>query len=194
MYSYARLSFILHFTHRKFKPPLLKACILCSVKIESSARRIRHRMNFDINKMNILRLIAFIPAFFMTLIVGNLLVNSIFYLVNLISSLNSSPLSFLWEDFLKSAIVSYFSIYIGLLVYPFKNRLIPLILFSLFYLLIFVFLLYFYETYLELIPEETSNITLVNQISIIVGVLVGVGGYWSTYIKGDLQLTDHFKN
>jgi len=138
--------------------------------------------------MKILRLIAFIPAFFLTLIVGNLLVDLFFYLINLFSSIDSSPLSFLWDDFLKSAIVSYSGIYVGLLVYPFKNRLIPLIIFSLFYLLIFVFLFYFYNNYWELISEETSNLTIVNQISITIGILVGVGGFWYSFIKGDVEL------
>lgn len=137
--------------------------------------------------MKTLRLIVFIPAFILTLIIGNLLIELFYYLINLFYSIDSSPLSFLWDDFLKSAIVSYGGIYVGLLVYPFKNRIVPLIIFSLFYLIIFVFLFYFYNTYLELISKETVNLTIVNQISIIIGVLLGVGGFWYSYIKDDFD-------
>lgn len=135
--------------------------------------------------MKILRLIAFIPAFILTLVVCNTLITLLLYLINFFIQY-PSPLSFLWDNFLKSAFVSYFGIFIGVLVYPLKNQLIPLIIFSLFYVFILIFLFLFYDKYWELISEEVSNFTIVNQISTILGVLVGVGGVWYSYIKRDI--------
>jgi hypothetical protein len=137
--------------------------------------------------MTILRLIFFIPAFLLTLIAGNYLIDIVFYLLNFVISIETSPLSFIWDDFLKSTIVSCTGVYIGLLVFPLKNKFLPLIIFSLFYLLSLVFLFSSFESYGHFSSEKTTIITSVRQISITVGIVIGVGIIWYQYLNGEMK-------
>ncbi len=141
--------------------------------------------------MKALRLVLFIPAFFLTLIIGNLLFDLFIYIVNFFKSIEDSQLSFIWEYFLKSLLLTYSGISIGLLVYPLKNKLIPLILFNLFYVVLFIIIFYVYNEYWnEFIRLEGSRKIFASQISLAVGNIVGIGGIWYNYRKGEFDYID----
>jgi hypothetical protein len=134
--------------------------------------------------MKALRLLFFIPAFFLTLIIGNLLFDFFVYVVSLFRSTEDSQLSFIWDYFLKSFLLSTGGIIAGLYVYPFKNKLLPLILFSLFYIvsLILIFSV-FKNNWNEFIELEGSHKVFVSQISLAIGVSIGVGVMWYNFLK-----------
>ncbi len=134
--------------------------------------------------MKALRLVFFIPAFFLTLILGNILFDFFVYLVSFFRSIEDSPLSFIWDYFLKSFLLSSGGIIAGLYVYPFKNKLLPLILFSLFYIVSFILIFsVFKNNWNKFIELEGSHKIFVSQISIAIGVSVGVGTTWYNCLK-----------
>jgi hypothetical protein len=137
--------------------------------------------------MKILRLGLFIPSFFLALILGNVVLDLFFNLISFFNATDSEPLSFIWKDFLKSLFLSFIAISVGLMVYPFKNKLWPLIIFSLIYILIFIIVFDFYSTNMKFILNQTGDITIVNQISIVLGIIIGISYYWYLYFKGEVD-------
>ena len=126
--------------------------------------------------MKALRLVLFIPAFFLTRRIGSLLYDLFIYVVNLFRSIEDSQLSFIWDYFIKSLLLSTSGITVGLLVYPFKNKLFPLILFSLFYIVSFILIFYVFNEYWnKFIELGGSRKVFVSQISIAIGVFIGIG-------------------
>jgi hypothetical protein len=141
--------------------------------------------------MKTIRLVLFIPAFFLTLLIGNILFDLLIYFVNFFRSIEDSQLSFIWDFFLKSLALTYGSITIGILVYPFKNKLFPLIFFSLFYVVLFIFIFYVYsEFWNELNKLEESWKIFASQISAVVGIIAGISGFWYNYLKGEYDDID----
>jgi hypothetical protein len=141
--------------------------------------------------MKAIRLVLFIPAFFLTLLIGNILFDLLIYFVNFFRSIEDSQLSFIWEYFIKSLVLTYSGISIGILVYPFKNKLLPLIFFSLFYIVLFIFIFYVYNEYWnELNKLEESWKIFASQISVVVGIIGGIGGFWYNYLKGEFDNID----
>jgi hypothetical protein len=139
--------------------------------------------------MKIIRLILFIPAFLLAILLGNVLFDILFYLLRILyySSMESSPLSYIWEDFLKSMFISSSALYIGILVYPFQKKLFPLIFFSVFYFFLFISLYVFYSHFWEIIVKEIKPITLFSQVAALLGILFGLGYIWYSYIKDELD-------
>jgi hypothetical protein len=137
--------------------------------------------------MKILRLVLFIPSFFLALIIGNIVLELFFKLINLFNTTDVDFLSFIWHDFLKSMLLSFIGITIGLMVYPFKNKLLPLMIFSLIYLLIFMIVFDFYSYKLKEILNQSGSFTIVNQISIVVGILIGLCYYWYLYFTDEIE-------
>ena len=56
--------------------------------------------------MKTIRLVLFIPAFFLTLLIGNILFDLLIYFVNFFRSIEDSQLSFIWDYFIKSLLLS----------------------------------------------------------------------------------------
>ena len=140
--------------------------------------------------MKILRLILFIPAFFATIIVGNILLELLYYLFRFLNyySMEHYPDAILWQEFLRNMLVTFGGILVGTQVYPFQNKLLPIILFNIFYVMLFVFLYFFYTNFWDIIIKSTTPMSMLRQIFAAVGILVGVGYFWYSYIKDELDL------
>jgi hypothetical protein len=139
--------------------------------------------------MTLLRLILFIPAFFLALFIGNFLIELIFYLINFFQSIDDSPLSFIWDYFIKSFLLTLFAIMVGSFTYPYKNKLFPLILFSLFYLGIFIAVFIVFNRFWNELNESGTKV-LASQISIVLGSIIGLGIIWNQSFKSGFENFD----
>jgi hypothetical protein len=137
--------------------------------------------------MKILRLILFIPGFILTIFISNLLFELLVYLTNYFSSFESSPYAFIWDDFIKSIFISIASILAGLYIYPLKKKLIPLIIFTLFYIFLSILVFYLFEKLREFIPPLLQKKSFISQISVTAGYFVGLCVNWYTTINNEFE-------
>lgn len=135
--------------------------------------------------MKILRLILFIPGFIVAMFLCNLLFELLLRLVNFLYA-TDSEFSFIWDFFLKSTLVTIASMFIGVNIYPYNNKLPPLIIFTLIEVLILCFLYFFYDQYWDLIKSSVKPESIISQIAAVIGVIVGIGYMWKQFYDNEL--------
>lgn len=143
--------------------------------------------NVIVNKlMKILRLILFIPGFIVAMVLGNFLFDLLLRIVNFIYS-TESEFSFIWDSFLKSSLVTGAAMFAGAYIYPYRNKILPLIIFTGIEIFMLAGLYFLYNQFWETIKESTKPESIISQISIVIGVIVGTGYMWREYYKGELS-------
>lgn len=136
--------------------------------------------------MKILRLILFIPGFLVAMVLGNFLFDLLLRIVNFIYS-TESEFSFIWDSFLKSTLLTGGAMFAGAYIYPYRNKLLPLIVFTGIEILMLGGLYFLYDQFWETIKESTKPESIISQIAIVIGVIVGTGYMWREYYKGELS-------
>lgn len=100
-----------------------------------------------------------------------------------------SEFAFIWNDFLKSTIVTIGAMYAGSYIYPFANKLLPLIVFTFLEIALLLTLYFFYDQFWYEIKSNIRPESIVSQIFIIVGVVVGTIYVWRDFYKGELTIS-----
>jgi hypothetical protein len=132
------------------------------------------------------RLILFIPGFLVAMVLGNFLFDLLLRLVNFIYS-TESEFSFIWDSFLKSSLVTGTAMFAGVYIYPYRNKILPLIIFTTIEVVMLAGLYFLYDQFWETIKESTKPESIISQIAIVIGVIVGTGYMWREYHKGELS-------
>jgi hypothetical protein len=132
------------------------------------------------------RLILFIPGFLVAMVLGNFLFDLLLRLVNFIYS-TESEFSFIWDSFLKTSLVTGTAMFAGVYIYPYRNKILPLIIFTTIEVVMLAGLYFLYDQFWETIKESTKPESIISQIAIVIGVIVGTGYMWREYHKGELS-------
>jgi ABC-type multidrug transport system permease subunit len=146
-------------------------------------------MKTENNIAKVGRLIAFIPGTFVTMVIVNILYSILVYIFSIIHLEEITPFSFIWDYFLRAGVITVSSFYVGLYIFPFKNKLPALITVTFFYFSLFILVFLFYQKNWDLINNYIEPNKLVfakiNQIAIIVGTIIGIGISWKGFYNSD---------
>jgi hypothetical protein len=75
----------------------------------------------------------------------------------------------------------------GVYIYPYRNKILPLIIFTTIEVVMLAGLYFLYDQFWETIKESTKPESIISQIAIVIGVIVGTGYMWREYHKGELS-------
>ncbi|MFW6047442.1 MAG: hypothetical protein ACOCP4_06645 [Candidatus Woesearchaeota archaeon] len=146
-------------------------------------------MNTKNNFAKVGRLIAFIPGTLVTMVIVNILYSILVYIFSIIHLEEITPFSFIWDYFLRAGAITVSSFYVGLYIFPFKNKLPALITITFFYISLFTLVFLFYQQNLDFINDYIEPNKLVfatiNQIAILVGTIIGIGISWKSFYNSD---------
>lgn len=137
--------------------------------------------------MKYLRLIIFIPATIVVLILSNALYD---FLINLISYFYSNsdlnPFSFIWESFIKSVVVTFISVSTGLTLYPFEKKLPAIIALTLLFIFLYLIIFFLYAQLsqiidISIVSKKIILKGLISQISMVLGSLIAIRYVWKEF-------------
>lgn len=138
--------------------------------------------------MKVLRVLLFIPGFFVAMILANLIFEILLYVINLLYA--SDEFSFIWEYFLKSTTVTIAAMFAGIYIYPYKKKVLPLVVFTLIEVALLSTLYLIYDEFWDVIKPTAKPDSIISQTSIVIGIIVGTGYMWRELYKGELSFTE----
>lgn len=131
--------------------------------------------------MKTIRLILFIPAMIIAMIIANFLYEL------LISFFQSNPddifpLQFIWDSFIKAILITTAAAFTAIYVYPFERKKPALIAISIIYILLYSILTYTIFGLGEYIKDfKLSNQSIISQVAYLIGTIVALGYVWKEY-------------
>jgi hypothetical protein len=128
--------------------------------------------------MKVIRLIILIPAIIAAMVLTNIITALVFGIIDYFNA-EPSPLSFIWDSFLKSAIITFAASFSAMYIYPYEKKYPSLILVTILYFAMYLLLsynLFSFSEYLE--GFDVSRKTIISLVANIIGNIVALVIMW----------------
>ncbi len=128
-----------------------------------------------------------IPAIIAAMVLTNIITGYFFGIIDYFKA-EPSPLSFIWDSFLKSGIITFAASFTAMYIYPYEKKYPSLILVTILYFAIYVLVsysLFRLSEYLE--GFDISRKTIISQVASIIGNFVALGIMWKYVYEDEIK-------